>query len=102
MEEKKYDKTEQIKAMTELFAKIDDPKDFEDLLVDLCTYQEVEQMAQRLNSAYLIFCEKTYTQVMREVEISSATLSRVSRCVSHGSGGYSRAFKKYGYEIDND
>lgn len=56
------------------------------LLSDLCTYKEIEQMAQRLAAAQLLIDGKTYLQVIEEVEISSATLSRVSRCVQYGKG----------------
>ena len=57
-----------------------------DLFEDLCTYKEVEQMAQRLSAAKLLMEGKTYQQVIALTDISSATLSRVSRCVQHGKG----------------
>ncbi len=53
---------------------------------DLCTEKEVENMASRLAAARLLIEGKTYLQVIEEVDISSATLSRVSRCVRHGTG----------------
>ena len=43
-------------------------------------------MAERLAAARLLLEGKTYLQVIEEVDISSATLSRVSRCVRHGTG----------------
>ena len=69
-----------------LFAKIDNPEDFKILLDDLCTFKELEQMAGRVAAARLFIEGKTYTQVISETNISSATLSRVSRCVQHGEG----------------
>ena len=69
-----------------LFAKIDNPEDFKILLDDLCTFKEFEQMAGRVAAARLFIEGKTYTQVIKETNISSATLSRVSRCVQHGEG----------------
>lgn len=59
---------------------------------DLCTEKEVENMASRLAAARLLMEGKTYLQVIEEVDISSATLSRVSRCVRHGTG-YTRMLK---------
>ena len=53
---------------------------------DLCTEKEVQNMAARLAAARLLLEGKTYLQVIETVDISSATLSRVSRCVRHGSG----------------
>ncbi len=59
------------------------------LFDDLCTRKEVEQMAQRIRAARLLKEGKTYNQVIEETDISSATLSRVSRCLQYGTG-YSR------------
>ena len=56
------------------------------LLEDLCTRKEVEQMAQRIRAARLLKEGKTYQQVIAETDISSATLSRVSRGLQYGSG----------------
>ncbi len=56
------------------------------LFEDLCTAKEIEQMAQRIKAARLLIDGKTYNQVIKECEISSATLSRVSRCVQYGNG----------------
>ena len=63
-------------------------------LQHLCTYAEIENMAQRLWSAKLILEGKTYAQVAEETQISSATLSRVSRCIKHGGGGYRAVIEK--------
>ena len=59
------------------------------LFDDLCTRKEVEQMAQRIRAARLLKEGKTSNQVIEETDISSATLSRVSRCLQYGTG-YSR------------
>lgn len=69
-----------------LLASIDNEKDIEELLSDLCTEREVEQMAQRIVAAKLLIEGKTYNQVIKKTDISSATLSRVSRCVQYGNG----------------
>ena len=53
---------------------------------------EVEKMAERLYAAKLLMEGKTYNQVIAQSDISSATLSRVSRCVQYGNG-YSRLLK---------
>ena len=79
----------------ELFAllvKVDNVEDMENLFADLCTKKEVENMAERLHAAELLLGGNTYTQVMSQVNISSATLSRVSQCVQYGTG-YSKLLK---------
>ena len=82
-----------IQNLFDLIAAIDDPDDCRALFDDLCTVKEVENMAERLHAAKLLMEGNTYNQVMSQVEISSATLSRVSRCVQYGNG-YSRVLKK--------
>lgn len=79
-----------IEQLYQLLSQMQSSEDCKILLEDLCTYKEIEQMAQRLESAKLLLQGKTYTQVIAETDISSATLSRVSRCVQHGSGGYKK------------
>lgn len=75
---------------------VNDPDDMKCLLEDLCTYKELEYLSQRLSSAIMMLEGATYQQVSESVEnISTATLSRVSRCIKHGSGGYSTVLKKY-------
>ncbi len=80
-------------ALYRLIASIQDPKDIEALFDDLCTRKEVENMAERIYAAQLLMEGNTYQQVMAQAAISSATLSRVSRCVQYGNG-YSRLLKK--------
>lgn len=76
-----------------LLAQTRDPADIAALLEDMCTVKEVENMAERLFTARLLLEGCTYNQVMAQADISSATLSRVSRCVQHGKG-YSKLLKK--------
>ena len=78
-----------------LLAQISDPRDISALLDDLCTLKEIENMAERLFTARLLMEGQTYNQIMAQADISSATLSRVSRCVQHGRG-YSRLVKTDG------
>ncbi len=70
----------------ELIASIDNPEDLKKLFEDMCTHKEIEQMADRIYAARLLLEGKTYNQVTELCDISSATLSRVSRCVQYGEG----------------
>ena len=71
---------------------------------DLCTYAEIEKMEQRVQCAQLLLGGDTYNRIIEKTDISSATLSRVSRCLRHGSGGYSRVLKEIadGQKEDGD
>lgn len=77
-----------VEELYDVLTKIETKEDAKALLADLCTYKEIEQMAQRIKAAELLLEGKTYSQVIVATDISSATLSRVSRCIQHGSGGY--------------
>ena len=97
--------TERQKARDDLFslfAAIDSAADIEKLLADLCTYNELEQFAQRLLCAKLLLKGYTYSKIIEMTDISSATLSRVSRCLQHGSGGYKEIIAKYGAADDEN
>lgn len=87
------DKQQRLAELYKLIADIHDPQDIQALFDDLCTRKEVENMAERVFAAKLLLEGNTYNQVMAQADISSATLSRVSRCVQYGSG-YSRLLKK--------
>ena len=83
---------EMIEELFEIILNIKGKKQCEDFFSDLCTNKEIEQMAQRVKAAKLLIEGKTYNQVIEETDISSATLSRVSRCVQYGKG-YSELLK---------
>ena len=77
---------EMINDLYDLIASVDSAEKCRMLFDDLCTNKEIEQMAQRVRAAKLLMAGKTYNQVIEETDISSATLSRVSRCVQYGEG----------------
>ena len=85
-------KQERINALFELITSIENVEDCRALFEDMCTVNEIGNMAERLFAAKLLIEGNTYTQVMAQADISSATLSRVSRCVQYGSG-YSKLLK---------
>ena len=86
-------KQDHIRQLFELITRLDNVDDCRALFDDLCTVKEIENMAERLHAAKLLMDGNTYAQVMQQSDISSATLSRVSRCVQYGSG-YSKLLKE--------
>ena len=86
-------KQDHIQHLFELITKIDNLEDCKALFDDLCTVKEIENMAERCYAAKLLLEGNTYSQVMAQADISSATLSRVSRCVQYGNG-YSKLLKE--------
>ena len=86
-------KQAKIDDLYQLIAQVNDPAMVQDLFDDLCTRKEIDNMAERVFAAKLLLEGKTYNQIMAQSDISSATLSRVSRCVQYGKG-YSQLLKK--------
>ena len=63
-------------------------------LVDLCTQPELKAMEQRYEVARMLDRGMIYSDILAETSASSATISRVNRCLTGGTGGYERAFAK--------
>ena len=61
---------------------------------DLCTIGELQAMTQRLEVARLLRAGKTFTQVSEETGVSSATITRVNKCLAYGTGGYELALDR--------
>ena len=83
---------EKIGALYDAIVSLENREQCQELFDDLCTRKEIEKMAERLFAAKLLLEGNTYNQVIAQSDISSATLSRVSRCVQYGKG-YSRLLK---------
>ncbi|MCQ2455512.1 MAG: YerC/YecD family TrpR-related protein [Clostridia bacterium] len=75
-----------IENLFKILIRLKTVDDCKNLFDDLCTKKEVEQMAGRIKAAKLLMEDKTYNQVIQETNISSATLSRVSKCIQYGNG----------------
>lgn len=76
----------QVEEFYEAILSLKTVEECESFFADLCTYKEIEQMTQRIIAAKLLLKGDTYEEVIKKTEISSATLSRVSKCVKYGSG----------------
>ena len=61
---------------------------------DLCTIKELNDMAQRLEVALLLKQGLSYQKITEQVDVSTATIGRVSKCLNYGAGGYRATLKK--------
>lgn len=55
---------------------------------DICTVNEIKAMAQRLAVAQKLDAGEHYTDIATETGASTATISRVKRCLFYGADGY--------------
>ncbi len=79
------------REVEQLFAAILQLESIEDcyhFFDDLCTVGEVKSLSQRLEVARMLRAGYTYTQIEKETGASTATISRVKRCLAYGMDGY--------------
>jgi TrpR-related protein YerC/YecD len=85
------------KGMDELFQAILSLKSVEecyDFFEDLCTITELHAMEQRFQVALMLDAGRIYSDIVRETGASTATISRVNKCLTYGSDGYRRAIER--------
>ena len=61
---------------------------------DLCTISELRSMEQRLEVAMLLDSGMIYSDILAQTGASSATISRVNRCLLNGAGGYETVLER--------
>ena len=70
------------------------PADCRAFFEDICTIKELQSIAQRFRVAALLDEGRNYLEVSEETGASSATISRVNRSLSYGTGAYERVFAR--------
>ena len=94
MAEKNPRRNETIDALFDAILSLETREECYDFFEDLCTVKEISDMAQRLEAAKLLLDGSTYEQIVKTVEISTATISRINRCIQYGTGGYRQTREK--------
>jgi TrpR-related protein YerC/YecD len=61
---------------------------------DICTIQELEALSQRFEVAKLLYEGKNYVDINKLTGASTATICRVSKCLSYGDGGYKTVIQR--------
>jgi len=61
---------------------------------DICTVGELRAMAQRLDVARMLYAGSTYDDIVAHTGASTATISRVKRCLNYGADGYTLVLEK--------
>ena len=80
-----------IKAFDDFFnaiLKLNDVEECRKFFEDVCTIKELQDISQRLEVAKLLKDGKNYQEVSKATGASTATISRVNKCLNYGSGGY--------------
>ncbi len=61
---------------------------------DICTINEIHAISQRLHVAKLLYEHKTYSEIEEVTKASTATISRINKCLTYGADGYRRILEK--------
>lgn len=63
---------------------------------DICTIKELEAISQRLEVAKMLKGGAGYAEISSKCGASTATISRVNKCLLYGKGGYGIVIKEDG------
>ncbi len=61
---------------------------------DICTVNEMRAISQRLQVAKLLSKKKTYSEIEKQTKASTATISRINKCIAYGADGYRRVLER--------
>ncbi len=61
---------------------------------DLCTVSEIREMAKRLTAARMLNNNQIYSDISAKTGLSTATISRVNRCLKYGNDGYAEIIRR--------
>ena len=97
----KNDPKQRSMALYETILKLKDIDECCRFFDDLCAVTELRSMEQRYEVASMLLDDKVYMEIMEKSSASSATISRVNKCLLYGSGGYATALERMGKEQDD-
>ena len=81
-------KNDETDRLFDAILKLEDREECYRLFEDLCTIKEIRSMAQRFQVAYLLSEEKNYSEIEKITGASTATISRINKCLGYGADGY--------------
>ena len=81
-------RSESVYTLVKGLLKLETEEECFAFLEDVCTIKELQDMAQRFDVALKLSDGFNYNQVSKETGASSATISRVNKCLMYGNNGY--------------
>ena len=87
-------KREDIDELFKAILLLQDEEDCYRFFEDKCTVNEIHAIAQRLQVAKLLSENKTYSEIENITKASTATISRINKCLVYGSDGYRRILER--------
>ena len=84
---------EQLEYLYRAILTLQTLEDCKNFLEDLCTPAELSEMSRRLQAAHMLNDGMIYTDIAAQTGLSTATISRVNRCVKYNENGYVKAIE---------
>lgn len=91
-----------VDALYEAILNLENMEECRAFFMDLCTYQELDAMAQRLHVAKMLYTHHVFTDIVNATGASTATISRVNRSIKNGEEGYKAVFERLGIHSDEE
>lgn len=91
--------TDEVKKLFEAVLTLQTVEECRSFFEDACTVKELREISQRLQVAGLLRDGSSYAVINAETGVSTATISRVSRCLEYGSGGYDLVLSRLSGEM---
>ena len=92
--------TDEVRTLFSAILTLKDQDECRAFFEDVCTVKELREIAQRLQVAQFLREGSSYAAINAQTGVSTATISRVSRCLEYGSGGYELALTRLEKERD--
>ena len=89
-------KRDDIDQLFDAVLTLEDREDCYRFFEDICTINEIHAIAQRLQLARLLSEKKTYSEIESITNASTATISRINKCLLYGADGYKRVLERLG------
>ncbi len=86
--------TESVDKLFEAILHLESAEDCYKFFEDICTVKELFDIAQRFEVATMLNEGKNYSEITAKTGASTATISRVNKCLMYGNGGYKIALNK--------
>lgn len=81
-------KTPEVEALFEAILRLDSIDEIEPFFRDLCTLNELRDLAQRWAVVRMLDAGLHYAEISRRTGASTATITRIASWLNHGEGGY--------------
>ena len=86
--------TKEVDTLFEAILSLNSVEECYKFFEDACTIKEVLEISQRLKAAKMLRKGVNYAEITKETGMSTATISRVNRCLEYGDGGYELALER--------